>query len=103
MKLFAIRIENGETVLVTGTDEADALKNAGLTAEAIEELKKEGSRYDNADWIISGFGEQRYEVLELDHLEIRLKLNQQGGLGRSISISIPVRLLAVFIPFWIER
>jgi hypothetical protein len=83
MKLFAIRIENGETVLVTGTDQADALKNAGLTAEAIEELKKGGIRYDHADWVISGFGPQRYEVLELDHLQIRLELNEQGGLELS--------------------
>ena len=80
MKLFAIRIENGETVLVTGTDQADALKNAGLTAEAIEELKKEGSRFDHADLVMIGFGPQRCEVLELDHLQIRLELNEQGGL-----------------------
>jgi len=83
MKLFAIRVENGETVLIAGKDQQEALKSSGLTVDALEELKEKGCPYDHAALVDSGVGPQRYEVIELNHLQIRLILNEQGSLELS--------------------
>ena len=80
MKLFAIRIENGETTLVSGANREEALQNAGLTAEVLEGLRTsaQGHKWDHADLTETGLGPQRYELIEFDEFLITLKLDEDG-------------------------
>ncbi len=80
MKLFAIRIENGTTILITGANREEALKDAGLTADVFEQLKQEGRRCDRAGLVETGLGPQRYELVELDEFLMTLELDEDGEL-----------------------
>lgn len=78
MKLFAIRIENGDTVLSLAADRQDALKWSGLTEHACEALWKQGCPDDRAQLVASGLGPQKYEMIELDEFQIVLSLDERG-------------------------
>ncbi len=80
MKLFAIRIENGETKLVTGANREEASQNAGLTSDVFEQLKQEGRQCDRAGLVKTGLGPQRYELVELDDFLMTLELDEDGEL-----------------------
>jgi hypothetical protein len=83
MKLFAIRLENAEMVIVTANTQREALRKAGLTAGtllvATERLKQMGVNRDRADLVLDGIGPQRYEIRELDHLMLTLCISKNGG------------------------
>ena len=78
MKLFAIRIENGDTVLLLAATAQEALSKAALTDGALEELRQEGWRFDHAATVQSGIGPQKYEITELTEFYVALTLNEEG-------------------------
>lgn len=82
MKLFAIRLENADMVIVTANDREEALKKAGLTAHTLsdvsQQLRQMGVNRDHADLVLEGIGPQRYDIRELDHLLLTLRISQMG-------------------------
>jgi len=82
MKLFAIRLENADMVIITAENQKEAIEKAGLTAstllDAAEQLSQMGVNRDHADLVLDGFGPQRYEIRELDHLMLTLRISQIG-------------------------
>lgn len=82
MKLFAIRLENADMVIIIAENQTEAVKKAGLTADtlddATEQLRRMGVERDHADLVLEGFGPQRYEIRELDHLMLNLSISQSG-------------------------
>src|SRR5947209_6159591 len=70
MKLFAIRLENADMVIITAENQKEALEKAGLTAntlsDATRRLREMGIERDHADLVLEGFGPQRYEICERD-------------------------------------
>jgi hypothetical protein len=79
MKIFAIRLENGDTAIVSGEHSGEALQNAGITAHVLQELQQQGIGRDHADLVLDGFGPQQYEIRELLHVAITLRIDQLGN------------------------
>jgi hypothetical protein len=78
MKLFAIRLENAETVIVSAENTEQALKAAGITPKALQDFQQQGIPRDHADIVLDGFGPQHYEIRELEHIGIRLRIAEWG-------------------------
>ncbi len=74
MKLYAVRIENDETILVTAANPEEALERAGLPSCLLLQM----------DHQIEGAGAsptQRYKVVEVDHLHLRFRCTAAGDLN----------------------
>src|SRR5579864_4347764 len=82
MKLFTIRLENADTVIVTAETQDEALEKAGLTANTLsdvsQQLRRMGVNRDHADLVLDGIGPQRCEIRELNHLLLTLRVSQMG-------------------------
>jgi hypothetical protein len=82
MKLFAIRLENADLMIITANNQQEALEKAGLTADtlydATQQLRRMGVERDHADLVLEGIGPQRHEIRELDHLMLSLHISQSG-------------------------
>jgi hypothetical protein len=82
MRLFAIRLENADTLIVAAADEPEALQKAGLTSGALsyvqEQLKNQGIDRHRADLVLDGVGPQRYEIRELEDIFLHLRISDLG-------------------------
>src|SRR5262249_44327910 len=74
MKLFAIRIENDETVLVTAANPEEALEKAGLPACLLLHMTRQTEA-------TAASPDQRYKVIEVDHLHLRFRCTLAGDLN----------------------
>lgn len=90
MKLFAIRKEAGDIVLLAAANEEEAVKAAGLTMEAVSNVLAELSRQDgatiDAETVIrSGIGPQPYEIREVSAagFSMEFKLTNRADLDLS--------------------
>ena len=73
MNIYAIRIENDETVVVTAANPEEALERAGLPACLLLALDRPDDRRGASL-------KERYKVIELNHLHLRLRCNPGGDL-----------------------
>ena len=73
MNIYAIRIENDETVVVTAANPEEAMERAGLPACLLLALE----RPDEGRGAIL---RERYKVIELNHLHLRLRCKPGGDL-----------------------
>jgi hypothetical protein len=73
MNIYAIRIENDETVVVTAGSPEEALEQIGVPACLLLALQ------EPADTRAAGLRE-RYKVVELDHLHLHLRCLPGGNL-----------------------
>ena len=78
MKLFAIRLENAETVILSAENAEQALRTAGITPDVFQELQQQGIDRHHADIVLDGFGPQHYEIRELEHIGIKLRIAEWG-------------------------
>jgi hypothetical protein len=82
MRLFAIRKEKGNLLIVTAADEQDAVRQAGLDLAAaksvVAQLQKQGWTTDLETVIKGGIGPQFYEIRELPRFFLEFKLNDTG-------------------------
>jgi hypothetical protein len=83
MKLFVIRLENADTLIVTAEDHQDAVRQAGLTSHnlssVVQQLQNFGVHRDQADLVLDGIGPQKYEIRELNHIFLQLRISEQGS------------------------
>ena len=83
MRLFAIRLENADTVIITAEDPQDAVRKAGLTAQTlssvVQQLQNYGVNRDQADLVLDGIGPQKYEIRELNHIVLELRPSELGS------------------------
>jgi hypothetical protein len=70
MRVFAIRLENGDTLIVTAEDKQSALEKLGITVRVFQTLQEQGVDRPHADLVIDGFGPQRYEIREMEHIAL---------------------------------
>jgi hypothetical protein len=82
MRLFAVRLENADTIVVAAVDEQDALQKAGVTHDALnyvqDQLKKMGRDLHRAELVLDGVGPQPYEIRELQDLCLHLRISDLG-------------------------
>jgi hypothetical protein len=82
MRLFALRLENADTIIVAAADEPEALQKAGLTSGALfhvqQQLKNQGIDRHRADLVLDGVGPQRYEIRELEDILLNLRISDLG-------------------------
>jgi uncharacterized protein YeaC (DUF1315 family) len=83
MKLFAIRKECGDLIILSAESEFDALHQAGMDMDAVklavEQLRHGPGPTIDAETIMrSGIGPQAYEIRELPSVFIDLKLDETG-------------------------
>jgi len=83
MKLFAIRKECGDLIILSAESEFDALHQAGMDMEAVnsavEQLRRGPGPAIDAETIMQGgIGPQAYEIRELPSVFIDLKLDETG-------------------------
>jgi hypothetical protein len=74
MKLFAVRIENDETILLTAATAEEALERAGLPACLLLQMAPQ-----TAGAVASL--DQRYKVIEVDHMYLRFRCTPAGDLN----------------------
>ena len=83
MRLFAIRLENADTIIITTEDDQDAVRNAGLTSHnlssVVQQLQNFGVHRDQADLVLDGISPQKYEIRELKHIVLQLRISEQGS------------------------
>jgi hypothetical protein len=83
MRLFAIRLENADTLIVAAADEQEALQKAGLTSGTLsyvqEQLKRQGLDRHRADLVLDGVGPQKYEIRELQDICLHLSISELGN------------------------
>jgi len=73
MNIYAIRIENDETVVVAAANPQEALERAGLPGCLL--LALEGPAEGRGASL-----QERYKVVELNHLHLRLRCKPNGDL-----------------------
>lgn len=83
MKLFAIRKECGDLVILSAESELDAVHQAGMDMDAVnsavEQLRRGPGPAIDAETIMQGgIGPQAYEIRELPSVYIDLKLDETG-------------------------
>ena len=82
MRLFAIRIENADTLLIGANDHQEAIAKAGLTPDdlssVVQQLRNQGVERDQADLVLDGIGPQKFEIRELNHLHLELRVLEMG-------------------------
>jgi len=83
MKLFAIRKECGDLIILSAESEFDALHQAGMDMDAVnsavEQLRRGSGPAIHAETIMQGgIGPQAYEIRELPSVYIDLKLDKTG-------------------------
>ena len=90
MKLFAIRKEAGDIVLIAAANEEEAVKAAGLTMEAVHhvlaDLNDQGGATIDAETVIrGGIGPQPYEIREVSvaGFSLEFKLTNRADLDLS--------------------
>ena len=79
MKLFAIRLENGQTAITLADNSEAAIKEVGLTDEVFRQLEQQGCKVDYPQLVYDGVGPQLYELIELSNFCIRLGLTEDGN------------------------
>src|SRR5436305_12807741 len=83
MRLFAIRLENADTVIITAEDPQDAVRKAGLTSQTlssvVQQLQSYGVNRDQADLVLDGIGPQKYEIRELNHIGFDMQMSELGN------------------------
>jgi hypothetical protein len=84
MRLFAIRKECGEMLILSAATEDEAVKGAGLDMETVHsvvaQLRAQGSTIDAETVIRGGIGPQSYEIRELPDICLEFKLDEIGEL-----------------------
>src|SRR5579863_4312015 len=84
MRLFAIRKEHGEMLILSAENEAEAIKEAGLDMATVQsvvtQLRAQGSTIDAQTVIQGGIGPQAFEVRELSDVCLEFKLDEMGEL-----------------------
>src|SRR5436305_11858267 len=90
MKLFAIRKEAGDIVLLAAANEEEAVKAAGLTMEAVTKVlaqlsRQAGATIDAETVIRGGIGPQQYEIREVlvAGFSLEFKLTNRADLSLS--------------------
>jgi len=90
-KLYMIRLQNGNSVVLQADDEQQALEYAGLRAdgsELTEEMRASGEDVDKADvqllMMESGLGPQNYTIRELNEFHCSFILNDDGTFVASL-------------------
>jgi len=82
MRLFAIRKQRGELLILSADNEAQAVKNAGLDMDAVQsvmaQLRAQGSDINTRTVIEGGIGPQFYEIRELPEIRLGFKLTEIG-------------------------
>jgi hypothetical protein len=82
MKIFAIRKQNGETVIISATNQEEAIKAAGLTMESVlevaDQLRQQAHEIAPAALMREGIGPQPYEIRELQDFQLTMKLDHLG-------------------------
>ncbi len=63
MRLFSIRLENADTIIITAEDDQEAVRKAGLTSQnlssVVQQLQNFGVHRDQADLVLDGIGPQK--------------------------------------------
>lgn len=86
-KLFMIRLENGDYVILQAVDEEEAIRNAGLRvdpAEYVAELQVADAAAAHLTMVESGFGPQNFTIRELDQFMCTGKLIDNGGIDLNL-------------------
>jgi hypothetical protein len=73
MNLYAIRIENDETIVITAASAEEALKGAGLPACLLLAPEQPGQGHGVPS-------RRQYAVIELSHVRLHLHSNSGGNL-----------------------